>query len=410
VEAKKPARTEYSKEQLLAKARELAAEFARTYSLHDLQRTFPHQEMASLKASGLLVSAVPAAFGGVDFSFEDLIETVLTLAQGNPSIAHMYAEHAIITKDIVSRVPKKELRESLYHDILSRHAYITAAGSERHSKDVLAYETTFTPIENGNAVLVNGRKFFATGAIASDFLWVPAVMDGGAASAFVTTKSKGLTVMDDWDAMGMQATWSGSVVFENVRVPIERVVPATTDPRTLEPDQLFGPMFQTAFTAIPLGGAISAFNHAVEYVKTKTRPFPTSNVKTAAEDPFILRELGIMKSYLSGCELLVREAARFIDQVGLLREKLPREELMKLRVEAMSKVAQAKIVTTDTALRVTTDLFKVCGARATLRDENMDRFLRDIRTITVHDPYDYKAKLVGECVVRGNYSYVPFLT
>ena len=51
-----------------------------------------------------------------------------------------------------------------------------------------------------------------------------------------------------------------------------------------------------------------------------------------------------------------------------------------------------------------------CPSVHTLREENMDRFLRDVRTITVHDPYDYKAKLVGECVVRGNYSYVPFLT
>ena len=410
MEAKKGARADYSKEQLLAKAKELSAEFARTHSMHDLQRTFPHHEMATLKASGLLVSAVPAAFGGVDFSFSDLIETVLTLAQGNPSIAHMYAEHAIITKDIVSRVPKKELRESLYKEILSQHAYITAAGSERNSKDVLAYETTLTPVENGRAVLINGRKFFATGAIDSDFLWVPGVMDGGAASAFVPTRTPGLSVLDDWDAMGMQATWSGSVVFKDVRVPIERVVPATTDPRTLEPDQLFGPMFQTAFTAIPLGAAISAFNHAVNYVKTKTRPFPAANVKAATEDPYILRELGRMRSYLSGCELLVREAARYIDHVVELRDKLPREELMKMRVEAMSKVAQAKIVTTDTALSVTTDVFKVCGARAALRDENTDRFLRDVRTITVHDPVDYKAKLVGECVVRGDYTYVPFLT
>ncbi|MBF6568826.1 MAG: hypothetical protein IVW54_08125 [Candidatus Binataceae bacterium] len=406
----KSSRTNYSKEQLLATVRDLSAEFAKTHSLHDLQRTFPHQEMARLKASGLLISAVPAAFGGVDFSFSDLIETVSLLAQGNPSIAHMYAEHAIITKDIVSRVPKQELRETLYYEILTHHTYITAAGSEKHSKGVLAYETTFTPIENGKAVLINGKKFFATGAIASDILWVPAVMEGGAASCFVATRSQGLTVLDDWDAMGMQATWSGSVEFKDVRVPMERVVPATTDPRTLEPDQLFGPMFQTAFTAIPLGAAMSAFNHAVEYIKTKTRPFPSSNVGAAAEDPYILRELGIMKSYLSASEMLVREAARFIDHACAMREKLPREELMQLRVEAMSKVAQAKLVTTETALRVSTELFKICGARATLREENLDRFLRDVRTITVHDPIDYKAKLVGECVVRGNYSYVPFFT
>jgi len=411
VNSEKPKGGGPARDEVLAAATTLGADLAKTFSERDLRRDFPREEMQKLRRSGLLASSVPAAWGGLDLSFEDIIEIVLKLAEGNPSVAHMYAEHAIITKDIIARLPKKELRDTLYGEIMNGDTYLTAAGSERNSKHVLAYETTITPVENGRAVLINGRKFFATGAIDSDFLWVPGVMEGGAASVFVRSKkTPGVTIFDDWDAIGMQGTWSGSVEFKDARVPMEFVVPAATDPRTLDPEQLFGPMFQTAFTAISLGPAKAAFEHAVDYVKTKTRPWVGGGVTAATNDPYILREIGRMSSYLAAAEGMVREAARSIEHACQLRGQSRPDAQMAARLEAMAKVAQAKVVTTDVALEVTTNVFKVCGARAALRDENMDRFLRDVRTITLHDPVEWKARLVGEYVLHGTYEYVPFLT
>jgi alkylation response protein AidB-like acyl-CoA dehydrogenase len=93
-----------------------------------------------------------------------------------------------------------------------------------------------------------------------------------------------------------------------------------------------------------------------------------------------------------------------------MRGQAKPDEQMAARIEAMVKVAQAKLVTTEVALNVTTDVFKVCGARAALREENLDRFLRDVRTITLHDPVEWKARLVGEYVLHGKYEYIPFFT
>jgi len=155
---------------------------------------------------------------------------------------------------------------------------------------------------------------------------------------------------------------------------------------------------------------MAAFKHAVDYVKTKTRPWVGGGVTAATNDPYILREIGRMSSYLAAAEGLVREAARAIEHACQLRGQSKPDEQMAARLEAMAKVAQAKVVTTDVALEVTTNVFKVCGARAALRDENMDRFLRDVRTITLHDPVEWKARLVGEYVLHGTYEYVPFLT
>ena len=58
-------------------------------------------------------------------------------------------------------------------------------------------------------------------------------------------------------------------------------------------------------------------------------------------------------------------------------------------------VASAKVVTTDTGLRVTAGVFEVTGSRATTSKVGLDRFWRDLRTHTLHDPVAYKNRELG---------------
>lgn len=75
----------------LARARALAAEFATTYPVRDRRNEFPAEEMATLKASGLLALPVPTEYGGLGAACPDIIRAVMTLATGNPSVAQMFA-------------------------------------------------------------------------------------------------------------------------------------------------------------------------------------------------------------------------------------------------------------------------------------------------------------------------------
>ena len=59
------------------------------------------------------------------------------------------------------------------------------------------------------------------------------------------------------------------------------------------------------------------------------------------------------------------------------------------------------MVATDTALRVTGGVFEVTGARATASKVGLDRFWRDVRTHTLHDPVAYKEQELGRYVVKG---------
>src|SRR5690606_17832923 len=77
-----------------------------------------------------------------------------------------------------------------------------------------------------NHVLVNGRKFYASGALLAHFVPIVALDDEGRAwYAIAERGAEGLSVIDDWSAMGQRTTLSGTVTLENVKVPKTHLVP-----------------------------------------------------------------------------------------------------------------------------------------------------------------------------------------
>ncbi len=390
----------------IAKASALAAEFARTYPLRDRDREFPHQEMSTLKQSGLLDMAVPRDNGGSALPFSAIVEVVGTLATGNPAIAQMFGANSILVSLVIPNLPAEQ-RERLCREIIEDHAFIANASSERYAKTKYAWETAFHPTPGGDGVRVKGKKFFCTGSLASDRILVMGMLDGAVAGAFVPRDADGMVIHDDWTpaAMGQRGTASGTIEFNDVYVPWELVVRKPADRDKPDPTSSFvliGLMQQVTFSAIFIGAASAALNHAMQYVKTKTRPWVQGGVEKTVEDPYILQQVGKMKAYLLAGEGGIERAARSVE--GLLAaygRQTELERLEQVRIEAMVVTAQAKVVTTEVALRVCEEIFQICGARATLVEENFDRYWRDVRTLTLHDPVNYHAKLVGEHFLQG---------
>jgi alkylation response protein AidB-like acyl-CoA dehydrogenase len=71
------------------------------------------------------------------------------------------------------------------------------------------------------------------------------------------------------------------------------------------------------------------------------------------------------------------------------------------RGECAALMAAAKVMAGRTALDVTSRIFEVMGARATSERYRFDRFWRNVRTLTLHDPLDYKAREVGDFYLNG---------
>lgn len=80
------------------------------------------------------------------------------------------------------------------------------------------------------------------------------------------------------------------------------------------------------------------------------------------------------------------------------------------RGEFAEWVASLKVVTTDTGLRITSGVFEVTGSRATSAKTGLDRFWRDLRTHTLHDPVAYKNRELGRYFLLGEYPELTWYT
>jgi alkylation response protein AidB-like acyl-CoA dehydrogenase len=391
----------------LAQTRTLATEFAKTYPLRDRRNEFPAEEMATLKASGLLALPVPTEYGGLGAACPDIVRTVMTLATGNPSVAQMFAVHCILGTVFVRDFATETQKQRLFADIVKKNVFLGNASAERQAKHLYAFETTFMPTPANDGVRINGRKFFSTGARASEMLLIIGMLNNNIAAAFVPHDADGLIIRHDWDSMGQRGTASGTTDLHDVFAPWEMVIPRFVevgyDKGGVDPNSFFGPIFQTCLASIFVGAAKGALHQAIQYVKTKTRPlpWPGSGVTTAVEDHYILQEVGKMSAHLLAAERLIDAAAEGVDRTLGMRGKLEREELMRRRAEASVTVSHAKVVATEVALRVCQDIFQVCGARSAMAEEDLDRFWRDVRTLTLHDPVAYQARAIGEYLLQG---------
>ena len=74
----------------------------------------------------------------------------------------------------------------------------------------------------------------------------------------------------------------------------------------------------------------------------------------------------------------------------------------QLAVDAQLKVAKVKVHLDDVAPEAATRLLELGGASAASRQRNLDRHWRNIRTITLHNPVAYKARVIGENLLHGS--------
>ena len=156
------------------------------------------------------------------------------------------------------------------------------------------------------------------------------------------------------------------------------------------------PFIQLVFVNFYLGTAEGALQAAVDYVRTTTRPWITSGVERAADDPYILERVGEFTAALKASAALADSAASAV-QAGLARG---RDVTARERGEAAAEAYAAKVHATHVSLDITSRVFELTGARSTADKYRFDRFWRNVRTHTLHDPVFYKAKEVGEFVLN----------
>ncbi|MFI6375550.1 SfnB family sulfur acquisition oxidoreductase [Streptomyces sp. NPDC050546] len=373
----------------LAVAAELAADFRKEAAERDVRRRLPHAELERLSASGLLAVSVPAEFGGADVRAVTLAEIFRLLASADASLAQIPQSHFVYV-NVLRRQGTHAQQEFFFGEVLRGRRFGNAQ-SEAGTRHVQDIRTRLARRPDGSYVL-DGVKHYSTGALFAH--WIPVLAradDDTLHVAYVPRDAPGLTVVDDWDGMGQRTTASGTVRLERVSVPADRVLPHHL---TFQGPQLHGAVAQLLHAAIDAGIASGALAEAVEFVRTKSRPWFESGLETAAEDPLLIQRFGELAIRLRAAEALLREAAGAVDDA---RDDLTDDSA----AEASIAVATAKVTAAEAAVEIGSALFEVAGTRSALDSLGLHRHWRDARTHTLHDPARWKVQHIGRYVLSG---------
>jgi SfnB family sulfur acquisition oxidoreductase len=370
----------------------LAREFAPGAAERDAQRILPAAELDRLSASGLLAITVPVAHGGPGRPAAVVAEVIRLLSTADPNIGQIPHSHFVYVRNL-ARHGTPDLQAKLFAEVLAGKRFGNAQ-SEAGTKHVRDIRTTLLPDGPGRWRL-NGRKFYATGALLAN--WIPVLahldVDGPLHVAWIERTAPGVEVIDDWNGLGQRTTASGSVVLDQVPVATEFLTPYAV---TFDGPQTYGSFAQLLHAAIDAGIARAAVTEAAAFVRERSRPYPDAQVERAADDPLVIHAFGEVELAVRGAEALLREAATAVDDADadLTEESAGHASLA---------VAAARAATTSAALAAGTRLFEVAGTRSAAAGLGLDRHWRNARTHTLHDPAAWKVQRLGRWAVDGTF-------
>jgi alkylation response protein AidB-like acyl-CoA dehydrogenase len=355
----------------------------------------PEEEINKLRESGLLTLIIPKEYGGVGATWIDALKIVQELSKSDGSIGQLYGNHLNLTAlGHVSGTPDQ--KETYYRETAKNNWFWANAINTR--------DTGLKISPAGDNFQVNGVKSFGTGISVADLRVFSALPeDAELPLVFVIPRNReGLTSNQDWNNIGQRRTDSNSFTFNNVLVYSNEILgyPAP-------PDNAFstflGIIAQLTKTYVYLGITQGAFEAGREYTQTKTRPWITSGVESATQDPYILHHYGDFWVKIQAAIGLAEQAAQKVQLAWEKDASLTYEE----RGEVSIAVFAAKALATQVGLDIINRIFEVTGSRATATKYGFDRYWRDLRTFTLHDPVDYKLRAVGDWVLNNR---LPLIT
>ena len=368
--------------QALVIAEQIAQQLRRESALRDRERRLPHAELELFSRSGLWGISVPKAFGGAGVSNVTLAQVVARIAQADAALGQIPQNHFYALEVLrVNGSPEQQKR--LYQEVLAGRRLGNAL-AELGTKT--AHDRTTRLTRDADGYRIDGRKFYATGALYAQRIPTSVIDEQGVQHlAFVPADSPGLQVIDDWSGFGQRTTGSGSVVFDRVHVRAEDVVPFQS---AFERPTPVGPLAQILHAAIDTGIARAAYEDALHFVRTRSRPWIDSGVDKASDDPLTLKSVGHLAIRLHASEALLERAGQYLD--------LAQQDGTESSVAAASiAVAEARAISTEIALAAGTTLFELAGSQATLAEHNLDRHWRNARVHTLHDPVRWKYHAIG---------------
>lgn len=357
--------------------KELAEEFAKDADQYDEDRIAPIANYQRLQETGLNAFTVPKQYGGKGYDFMTYVVAMEQLAQGCAATAMSWNMHVAGVAAIMENPEiSEEFKQYVANLVVKEKKLICQSVSEPSSSSLIGQ--SYTPSLKAKKVeggyLLNGKKAFASMFEASDYVYLyghPENSDNPQESIgfFLSTKSSGIKVKDVWHTIGMRATRSNVVEYENVFVPEEFAVHKTDS--FLESFIMRNARWAFGtFAAIYYGIGRGVLNWVKQNL---TERIPKGYVQPMGYHPSVRRRAGEMFADMESARLMVYYMAWVSDTMG------PGHE-------TFAACLRAKYIVGQCVSRTVRSASIAGGVHGLMKEFPFERMLRDAVTAPIMPP------------------------
>lgn len=341
----------------------------------DENQHFPVETFQKLGDLGLLGVLVPQEYGGSGFTYTEYVTAIEELSKVDPSIGlSMAAHNSLCTGHILQFGNETQLRK--YMPLLASGKWIGAWGLTEPNTGSDAGNMRTTAYRDGDHWVINGAKNFIThgksGHVAVVIVRTGEVGDSHGMTAFIVERgTPGFKAGRKEDKLGMRASETTEMIFEDCRVPHENILGEVGEGFIQSMKILDGGRISIA--ALSLGIAQGAYEAALQYSKERqqfNRPISTFQA--------IGFKLADMATEIEAARLLTFRAAD-----------------MKNRGLSINKEsAMAKLYASEVCVKVANEAVQIFGGYGFTKDYPAERFYRDSKLCTIGEGTSEIQKLV----------------
>lgn len=330
----------------------------------DEAQKFPLELMHELGSLGFLGILVPTEFEGAELGYTEYALVIEELAKTDPSIALSVAAHNGLCTNHINLFASQEQKKKYLPDLASGRKIGAWGLTEAQSGSDAAALSTYA-VKNGNHYIVNGSKNFITHGLSADTFVIMAITDKEknkkGISAFIVEKNTpGFSSGKKENKLGMRASETTQLIFENCVVPAENLIGDEGEGFTQAMKVLEGGRISIA--ALGLGLAQGCLDASVEYSKQR-KQFN----KPISDFQAINFKLADMATEINAARLMTYKAAWLKDN------NKPVNDI----------AAKAKLFASEIAVKAANEAVQIFGGYGFTKDYPVEKFYRDVKLLTI---------------------------
>lgn len=341
----------------------------------DEQQAVPRELYTKMGEQGLLGVLVPEEYGGAGLGYFEYATAIIELARVCGSVGLSMAAHNSLCTGHILQFGNEEQKKKYLPKLVSGE-HVGAWGLTEANTGSDALRMKVTAEEDGDHYILNGAKNWITHGISGDIAVVLArtgdLLDSHGITAFVVERgTEGFRGGKKENKLGMRASETAEMIFENCRVPKENVLGNVGDGFIQAMKVLDGGRISIA--SLSVGIAKGAYDAAKQYSKEREQfGQPISNFQAIAF------KLADMASEIEAAELLTMQAADLKNR----GEKVTKESAM------------AKYYASEVSCRVAEEAVQIFGGYGYTKDYPVEKFYRDCKLCTIGEGTSEIQKLV----------------